>query len=312
MNYISIRLSTLRGDQKIGFNTYIKVGDKMLLYLKKGDSFEGDRLFKLKEKKLRKMFILNDDEIQYREYLDKNIYMAYDNKSGSDIQTRADIVQGDQQANTEELFEDATNIAAYNLAKEAAGMYVDFILSNDEALNSIMNIKNLSTDMDQKIAHHGVAVATLAIALSHKLGMKGQKQLQLLALGSLLHDYGHYESTIDYTKIRTKMRPEELKFYLTHAHVGATKVSEKKHFDKTVCNIILQHEELSDGSGPEKLTEAETDPLALIVSTCNAFDRLVTFQNIPVKDALTVLLMQDMGTHPVQHIQYLAEILQNT
>ena len=98
MDYISIRVATLRGDQKIGFNTYLKINEKMVLYLKKGDSFEGIRLNKLKEKKLRKMFIAVDEENSYIDYLEKNINMAYDNKSLVDIQTRAEIIQGDQQS----------------------------------------------------------------------------------------------------------------------------------------------------------------------------------------------------------------------
>ena len=52
MDYVSIRVSTLRGDQKIDFNAYIKINEKMVLYLRRGDSFEGERLLRLKEKKL--------------------------------------------------------------------------------------------------------------------------------------------------------------------------------------------------------------------------------------------------------------------
>ena len=58
MDYTTIRVSTLRGDQKINFDAYLKIGEKMVLYVRQGDSFEGDRLKRLKEKKLKKMFIL--------------------------------------------------------------------------------------------------------------------------------------------------------------------------------------------------------------------------------------------------------------
>ena len=59
MDYVSIRVSTLRGDQKIEFNAYLKINEKMVLYLRQGDSFEGDRLKRLKEKKLRKRLLQN-------------------------------------------------------------------------------------------------------------------------------------------------------------------------------------------------------------------------------------------------------------
>lgn len=312
MNYISFRVATLRGDQKITFNAYIKINDKMVLYLKKGDSFEGTRLKKLKDKKLRKMFIVTDEEANYIEYLDNNINIAYDNKSNVNIQTRAEIIQGDQQSKIEEVFEDIDNVESYNLAKEAAGKYVDFILSNDQALSSIMNINHIENSIDQKISHHSIAVATLSIALASKLGITEAKKTQLLTMGALLHDFGHYESTIDYTKPVSKMRPLEQSFYSEHPAIGAKKVRSKEHFDESVINIIEQHEELIDGTGPGKLLENQTDPLALIVSSCNAVDRLMTYQNVSRSEVVLVSQMEAPGAHPAIHYKFLEEILKNS
>lgn len=308
MNYISIRISTLRGDQKIGFNTYVKIDDKYVHYLKKGDSFEGVRLKKLKDKKLKRMYIPVDEEQMYISYLDTNINMAYDNQSGKDITTRAEIVQGMQQAKTEEVFENPSSAAHYNVAKEEAGKYVDFILTNTKALDSIMNIQN----SDLSLSHHGVTVATLAIALSHKLGQSSPFQNQLLTLGSLLHDFGHFDSTIDFARPRKQLNPEELKAYWTHSRIGAEKIQDKRHFDRMVINIILQHEELINGGGPLRLNEKQTDPMSVIVSTCNALDRLITYEGVNKKDAAKKLMLEAVGAHPLKYIQHLAEILKNS
>lgn len=305
MNYISIRVSTIRGDQPIGFNTYIKINEKMVLYLKKGDSFEGDRLKKLKEKKLKKMFILNDEENNYRDYLHKNIEIAYDNNSGKDIITRSEIIQGAQQSNADEVMENPENETAYNSAKDAAGKYVDFLLNNSQAINSIMNIQNT----DNNIAHHGVSVATLAVALASKLGVNDPKQTQLLALGSLLHDFGHLETNFNFARKKSDFTTDDLKVYLQHPKLGAEKVRDKKHFDQAVINIIMHHEELVDGSGPLKLIEKNTDPLAVIVSSANSLDRLISFEGVPKKDAAKQLMMTSVGAHPLKHIQILGEIL---
>ncbi|MCK6599017.1 MAG: hypothetical protein L6Q37_11685, partial [Bdellovibrionaceae bacterium] len=105
MDHVSIRVSTLRGDQKINFDAYVKINDKFVLYLRRGDSFEGQRLKRLKEKKLKKMFILSGDESNYRQYLKTNIESAYDSTSSKDMESRAEIIQGEQQSNVEEVFE---------------------------------------------------------------------------------------------------------------------------------------------------------------------------------------------------------------
>lgn len=308
MDYVSIRVSTLRGDQKIDFNAYVKINEKMVLYLRRGDSFEGDRLKRLKEKKLRKMFILNEEEVKYRDYLQKNIEMAYDEKSGKDINARAEIIQGEQQSNTEEVFEDPGNAESYNNTKDAAGKYVQFLMSNSKAISAVMNISN----EDFNIAHHGVTVSTLSVALAQKLNVTDPKKVQLLGLGALLHDFGHYDGALALNRPISALSKEEAAVYRNHAGHGAEQVQDKKHFDQTVINIIAQHEECIDGSGfPNGIRESQMDPLSVIVSSANALDRLMTFERIPRADAVKKLMIDQVGRHPLNHIQFLAEILKN-
>ncbi|KYG69824.1 hypothetical protein AZI85_16410 [Bdellovibrio bacteriovorus] len=305
MDYVSIRVSTLRGDQKIDFNAYVKINDKMILYLRRGDSFEGERLQRLKDKKLRKMYILTEEENTYRNYLQKNIEMAYDNSSNKDIQTRAEIIQGSQQSNTEEVFENPDNVESYNYCKDAAGKYVNFILSNAQATQTIMNMENT----DKNIAHHGVTVSTLSIALAQKLGITDSRKTQLLTLGALLHDYGHHGSPLNLNQPLDKMSPEDKKMWNQHPHDGAQKVHDKKHFDQTVINIIAQHEETINGAGPKGMREKEMDPLSVIVSSANAMDRLITFEGVPKTEAAKKLMIDHVGKHPLQHLQMLNDIL---
>jgi HD-GYP domain-containing protein (c-di-GMP phosphodiesterase class II) len=308
MDYVSIRVSTLRGDQKIDFNAYIKINDKMVLYLRRGDSFEGERLKRLKDKKLKKMFILNEEEGKYLGYMQKNIEMAYDDKSGKDINTRAEIIQGQQQSNTEEVFEDPGNIESYNNTKDAAGKYVQFLLSNSKAVSAVMNINN----DDCNIAHHGVTVSTLSVALAQRLNVTDPKKIQLLGLGALLHDFGHYEAGVALNRPLSTFSKEELVIYNNHPNLGVQKVQDKKHFDQMVLNIIAQHEECSDGSGyPKGLRENQMDPLIMIVASANALDRMISFEKIPRADAVKKMMIDQIGKHPLNHIQLLGEILKN-
>ncbi|WP_347358837.1 HD domain-containing phosphohydrolase [Bdellovibrio sp.] len=305
MDYVSIRVSTLRGDQKIDFNAYVKINDKMVLYLRRGDSFEGDRLKRLKDKKLRKMYILTDEENNYRSYLQRNIETAYDGTGNKDIQTRADIIQGSQQSNTEEVFENPDNVATYNDAKDAAGKYVNFLLTNAQAMSAVLNIDNT----DKTISHHGVTVATLSIALAQKLGITDPKKTQLLTLGALLHDYGHHNSSLNLSQPLAQMSAADTAVWKKHPEEGAQKVQDKKHFDQTVINIIGQHEETINGSGPKGMREKEMDPLAVLVSSANAMDRLITFEGVPKNEAAKKMMIEHVGKHPLNHLQFLNDIL---
>ncbi|MNL43212.1 HD domain protein [compost metagenome] len=162
---------------------------------------------------------------------------------------------------------------------------------------------------DKNIAHHGVTVATLSIALAQKLGITDEKKTQLLTLGALLHDFGHQTSNLDINRPLSAMSPEDLALYKRHPTDGAERVQDKKHFDQTVINIIAQHEETSNGTGPKGLREKDMDPLAVIVSSANAMDRLITFENVPKAEAAKKLMIDHVGKHPLNHIQMLNDIM---
>lgn len=304
--YVPIRVSTLRGDQKIDFDAYVKINDKFILYIKTGDSFEGERLQRLKAKKLKKMFIAPDAEQKYRSYMQKNIEMAYDMGSGKDITTRAEIIQGNQQANAEAVMEDPGNAEAYQTTKDAAGKFVQFLEQEQQSLSTILNIKNV----DQNIAHHGVTVSSLAVSLAKKLKLQDPKQLQLLSLGALLHDFEHFSSGLAINRPVEQMTEAEVKVYKQHPLLGAQKVQDKKHFDPSVLRIIAEHEEYIDGKGyPAGLNESKMDPLSVIVSPCNMVDRLITFEGVPRKEAVRRLMITAVGRYPLNYIQGLGDIM---
>lgn len=307
MNYVPIRMSTLRGDQKTDFDTYVKINDKYILYIRKGDSFEGTRLRRLKEKKLKKLFISDSEESNYREYMNRNIAMAYDKNSGKNLETRCEIIDGQQQAMAESVMSDPTNEYAYIDAKKAVVQFVDFLEKEDAAIPVMLNIENV----DQNILHHGVTVATLAVGLAKKIGTLEPKSMQLMTLGALLHDFGHFQSKQAINKPLAQFSREEMALYKRHPQDGAELIQDKLHFDQTVINIIMQHEEWVDGKGfPQGLTEAKIDPLALIVGTANALDRLMTFEDVPRDQAHKQLMMTCLGRYPLEYLQYLGEILQ--
>ena len=305
MNHIPIRVSTLRGDQEIAFDAYVKINDKFILYVRHGDSFEGPRLQRLRDKKLKKMYIRPEGEKSYRDYLARNIELAYNSNSGKSLEARAEIIQGDQQTFAEEIMERPADMATYLEAKAGAARFVQLLLNEEAAFAKILNIENL----DKNIAHHGVTVATLAVHIGKRLGVDS-KLLQLLSLGCLLHDFEHFHSALDVGRPISHMTPVELKVYQDHPMNAGRKVQTLKHFDQTVVNIITQHEEYIDGKGwPQGLKESQSDPMSVVASSANAMDRILTFEGVPRKEAVKLLMMNGVGKHPLQHLQLLGDLI---
>lgn len=307
MEYIPVRVSTFRGDQPTQFDVFVRINEKYILYVRRGDNFKGERLKRLRAKKLRKMYILAESEVDYIGYLEGNINTAYNSNSSMDMATRAEVIQGAQEANVEEVFENPDNQTAYNAAKIGAGKYVDFLSASPEGLATMLAL----TTEEPTLAHHGVTIATLAIGLAQRLNKDIEaEQLQALTLGALLHDIGHTDQPYNWNQPLEKMSPEHLALYKGHAERGAKKVEDKPFFDPRVAAIIGQHHEFIDGTGfPQKLMQKNTDPLAVIVSVCESYERLSQINGLSRREALTQLTVNRVGQHPLNYIQELQNLI---
>ncbi len=292
-DYSSIRVSTLRGDQKIPFNAYVKVAGKFILLCREGDSFEGDRLERLRGKKIVKMFIPEDQRPAYDAYMRENIDRAYSNTKKRPLEIRTQIIHGALQAVAEDVIESPDAAAFYQVALDGAKRFVKFFKEEPESLAAILNMKNY----DFSIAHHGVIVAALALAICQENGLAEERPMQLeaLVLGSLIHDIEHnYNNLNRSVKQELYSRPEKL-IYLRHCTEGYERIKEFHHFDPLVREIVLNHEEKLDGSGPRKRREKDLDPFAMVVGAANTFDLLLTYEDVNPKEAMKKLLIDRMG-----------------
>ena len=104
--------------------------------------------------------------------------------------------------------------------------------------------------------------------------------------------------------------PKEIyDLWTKHPSAGAEKIQDKGHFDQSVLNIMNQHEEKIDGSGPLKMSENKQDPLATIVASANVVDRLIAFEKMSRSEAAKNLILNYLGQHPLQHLQILSEMI---
>ena len=304
--YSAIRVATLRGDMKIPFDVYIKVAGKYILYCRSGDSFEGIRLQRLRAKRLRKMWVKKADEVAYEQYLEANIDSAYANKPPKTMDIRAEVIQGLQQAISEDYMDDPLDEFTYKHLRSSVQRFSEFLEREPAAIKALLKIPNT----DQSISQHGVTVAALAVALTIENGLRDGTQMHLFAMGCLLHDMEHLHTGLDVGRPIKDLSAEELVTYKEHPIAGGRRLQSVTFMDQIVFNVITQHEEKMDGSGfPKGLREREMDSLIMIAGLANAYDRLVTFNGMEPKDALKELLIKNLGLYPLPFIQSLQNLL---
>lgn len=301
--YFPIRPGNLRGDQKITFDCYVKVGGKYILYCRQGESFEDDRLRRLIQKKLNYFYVRRDYEQQYQSYLRGNLDMAFDKSSSTSMDLRVQILHGAMQASSEELMETPENEIQYEATKHSMFKFQDFI-EEEGALKKVLDLENAQSS----IAHHSVNVAALAISISRLLSPDNPHEF--VGTGALMHDLDHFMTKFPVEKDPSTHTEQEKAIYLRHTLAGAERLEKLKHVDKTVLSIVLEHEELIDGTGfPKKLVEKDLHPMSLVVGLANSYDRYLSFQKLSPKDALKNVLVYKMGQYPLTMLQALQELL---
>ncbi len=111
----------------------------------------------------------------------------------------------------------------------------------------------------------------------------------------MLHDIDHVESGVDVSRPLEALSKEELALYKEHPMRGAQRMQRLNFVEQIVMNVVLQHEECIDGTGfPKGLKEKDIEPVVLMASVANAYDRLVSFQKQTPKDALKTLMIDNL------------------
>ena len=278
MGYLPIRLSTLRPEIKLGFNVYVQLPHKVLLYARSADDIEVHRIGYLKKKKVRKLYIDDGEESQYQEYIDRCLNAAMNDENVS-LDEKADIVVGASEATAERIHEDPHSKKSYDAAKSTASNLISVLAQSDEILKGIFDHKGdgESTD-DYKMQKHSVNTSSLCISFAEFLGLE-KASVEFLGVAGLFHDVAYSTSEDETKKLFLKevseMSASELTAYKEHPKKGGEILQDKEFANAEVIELILSHEEKRGGNGfPNKLKNLS--PEQEVLSICAFYDREVT------------------------------------
>jgi HD-GYP domain-containing protein (c-di-GMP phosphodiesterase class II) len=307
--YFPVPVDSLVGEAKIDFDLYVQLNTKHVLYLRKGGVFDSARLQKMREKNVRNMWILPEDEASFRNYYDRRVQSAYDLNSSVSAEERSSLIYGSLAAAAEAVFKSPANAGAYFLAQEGSKRLTEMVMKDDRAIKVLLG----ATALEKTVAYHGVAVAAIAIAIAKRVGLGENKDLHLLALGCLLHDGGHFADPAGtgFGKNPKSMSTDELRTFREHPLNGVRQFHDQKHFDHLVIKVIAEHEEHSDGTGfPKGINEKQMHAFSVVASSANAYEALISAEGETHPSAMKRLVVEKIGRHPLAHINALKAIVQ--
>lgn len=279
MGYLPIRLSTLKSEIKLGFNVYVQLPHKILLYARGNDDIEFHRIGYLKKKKVRKLYINDSEEFKYQDYIDRCLNAAMSDDSVS-LEEKADLVVGASEATAERIYEDPHSKKSYDAAQNTATNLINVLGKSDEILRGIFDHKGEgeSTD-DYKMQKHAVNTSSLCISFAEYLKLD-KAIVEFLGVAGLFHDvaYSTYEDEAHkklFFKEVKEMSAPELTVYKEHPKKGGEILQDKDFASPEVIDLIMAHEEKRGGNGfPNKL--ANLSPGQEVLSICAFYDRETT------------------------------------
>ena len=316
INMMPISLEMLRANCPFTFNLYVKINDKFVLYVKKGDDIEEDRLEKfkqlqkLKEKNVERLFVHAEQMNIIDDYIEKEIDIALGDDE-LEPEEKFDRISEIAQTAIECCFTDPDAKSAFLLVEKAAQGLRKVVSQNPKALKKIFHRRGRRTDIIQE---HCKNTAAIACKLAFTLGFRGE-DLDNLASAALVHDLGHASMTQDDIDILFK-RPKEMfkgddkRIYQNHVQSGVGLLKTKDYVNPDIIRLVEVHEEELDGTGyPKRVNTLE--PLEQIIGLVNAFDKRVTVLEMPADKAFQDLQQNCIGKYDLKYFKKLLELLKS-
>lgn len=308
MNYVPIRTSTLRPKCDFTFDIYLQLSGKYVLYIKKGDDIQKERLQKLKAKKVRQMFIVDQDEPIYQQFLDQALFDVADDENLS-LDEKAEASQGVAATAVEDINENYDNKDSFVAAENAAKGLVQVIRKNPDILKDLF-VKTQESDSDVHVKH-AINVSFLAVKFAETLKMDNAT-IENMCVAGMLHDIGQVKmAPADlelFTRAYSKMSKEEFIRYREHPRTGHKLLFGKDYINNQILDLILTHEETKAGTGfPEGLNKLTLEQEVFSLTCC--YDRHVTLLGYSHEEAMKMIQIDQLGNYELSSINTLKKII---
>lgn len=310
MDFVPVRLSTLRANIRLGFDLYLKFSHKYLLYVNNQDVIDIGRYSSLKEKKLKRLFIDSLDEKKYQEFLDKSLDDAMDSSSNMNAKDRAGVVSGVSSDAVNEMRNNPQSPEAYRKTQKAANGLINVVMGNPDVLKVLFAMESEGDDI---MVRSAVNTSSLSVRLGQIMGLPKEK-IEVIGMAGLLRDICASKMDEKVQKLFTtpydQFTDDDWKIYRQHPVQSAELLQEKDYVTKEILNAIASHEEKNSGEGfPNKLTNLSKE--LEILSICTTFDRQVTCLGMSAKDVMKNMAIDELGNFDLELINMLKKVLKN-
>lgn len=200
---------------------------------------------------------------------------------------------------SEKLFETGTEILQelfdYKEGKEIDIRAVDALAKDlSRNINKEVNASNVLTvlkDHDEYTFRHCIDVSAQVLKTCKYLGNYSEKELEVVALGGLLHDIGKSKIPVEIINKPGKLNEVEWSYMKSHPTYSAQMI-EGLGLDKRTLSIAYHHHIRKDGTGYPNKPFSQVDELGRITAIADVYQALVTKRPYKITDPPNVALQK--------------------
>jgi len=304
-SYFRIRLSTIRPDKVTTFNIYVLIDQKYYLYLKQGDRISDGKIDLLHNKDSGdSFFVKNSEKDVYRAWVREEILSEHIAPN-----QKAKILRESSIAIMEDLFEVSDVNKALDDAKPIITDFINFMETHPDSMHFMLSLSG----HDFYTYNHSLDVSIYALGLGAVLGYD-KKTLEELGLGSLFHDVGKRNVSLDILCKKGPLDEAEWAQMKMHATYGLQILNQHPDISDAVKAAAFEHHESWEGNGyPQQIRGQEIHPFARIVALTDTYDAMTTQRsyNKPMSpmDALTMMKEKLAGRYDPEMLKAMHSVL---
>jgi putative nucleotidyltransferase with HDIG domain len=223
----------------------------------------------------KEIMIQKSDLLKYKAYVEKMMASV----SGGDekaLQRKATALREMSKMVVQDVLDDPRSGEKIKKVGGAVNNMVGFILENETSYFSLMTI----SAHDFYTYTHSLNVCTFALGLGSAISLPKTPDLEMLGLGTMLHDIG--KSQVDPQLINKpgRLTEEEFKAMQDHVTHGVNLLKEHHKLPEQVLQPVAQHHEKLTGNGyPNGIKGNQLSMFGRISSIVDIYDALTTVRS---------------------------------
>jgi len=278
--YHPVTVHALLPETVLGFQVYIRLGDRSVLTHGEAETFTAARRERLLELKQTTVFVRTGDLKKFHTYLEQHLPVILHGRC-LNAEAKAQLVYSSARAITQEILAQPEDPRVLERSRRVADATVEFLLSGKESFLTLM----ATCSFDYRTYTHSVNVSIFSVALAQKLGFSTEDLLEI-GTSAIVHDIGKTRISPAILNKPSPLNESEWRIMKRHPEWGVEVLKSHSELTPRMERIVRNHHEKLDGSGyPDGLHLGEIDPVLRIVTICDIFDALTT--NRAYKGALS-------------------------